>query len=200
MLARVDSRIRFLNSRLYASTEASNGTSPCGSNSGGNSNRHHLQSARSLRALTSLGAIAGNLFAKDPSQLCPTMECHIGRFLAFPRVMFAADVREAAWSRRTATITLRAVALIRLAVCWMRTAVCGLRGHDMVLDFEPERLSLRCLACGARTQGWTIDVKPAYRPRRHINSTPVPRLDGIPRAAPGRRYEPESPGIQLKAA
>jgi hypothetical protein len=79
------------------------------------------------------------------------------------------------------TTAVRAFGLLRFGVRWMRQAVCALRGHDMVLQFEPDRLSLGCLACGARTTGWTIDVNPAYRRR-------------------GRRYEPESPGTHLKAA
>jgi len=94
--------------------------------------------------------------------------------------MFAGRVHFTDWPPQ-GTTAVRASGLVRLGLRWMREAVCALRGHDMVLLFEPDRLSLGCLACGARTKGWTIDVNPAYRRR-------------------GRRYEPQSPGTQLKAA
>ena len=94
--------------------------------------------------------------------------------------MLAARVHIGDWSLDD-TKAVRAFGFLRFGVCWMRQAVCALRGHDMVLQFEPDRLCLGCLACGARTRGWTIDVNPAYRRR-------------------GRRYKSESPGTQLKAA
>lgn len=34
--------------------------------------------------------------------------------------------------------------------------LCGLRGHDEVLHFERNRLSLRCLSCGHQTAGWNL--------------------------------------------
>jgi hypothetical protein len=80
--------------------------------------------------------------------------------------MFHADVHAAKWPLHIPTGTIRAIALLRLVACRVREAICGLRGHDMVLHFEPQRLSLRCLGCGVHTQGWTIDVKPIYRNRR----------------------------------
>jgi hypothetical protein len=51
------------------------------------------------------------------------------------------------------------------------------RGHDMVLHFEAERLSLQCLACGARTQGWTIDINdlPGVPPTNRQPDCPSPR-------------------------
>jgi hypothetical protein len=92
---------------------------------------------------------------------------HVGRFVAFRPVMFAARSHAASCSLQDATTATRAITRMRLGVWHLREAVCGRRGHDMVLHFEPERLSLQCLACGARTQGWTIDVNPVYRrPRR----------------------------------
>lgn len=44
-----------------------------------------------------------------------------------------------------------------------RRLLCGLQGHTGVLHFEPTRLSLRCLRCGAETPGWAIDVQPRFR-------------------------------------
>jgi hypothetical protein len=83
----------------------------------------------------------------------------------------------------------------------VREAVCGLRGHDMVLHFEPDRLSLECLACGARTQGWALDVNPVYRrPRRKAGSQAVHRFDRSAPNGPTRQYESESSEDQLTAA
>ena len=45
----------------------------------------------------------------------------------------------------------------------------------MVLHFEPERLSLRCLGCGVRTQGWAIPVNPIYRIHRSYKSSRASR-------------------------
>jgi hypothetical protein len=44
--------------------------------------------------------------------------------------------------------------------------VCGLRGHEMVLHYEPDRLSLRCFSCGAATTGWVLETRPAFRAAR----------------------------------
>ena len=37
---------------------------------------------------------------------------------------------------------------------------CGLRGHDTLLHFEDERMSLRCLSCGHETPGWELNEAP----------------------------------------
>jgi hypothetical protein len=34
--------------------------------------------------------------------------------------------------------------------------VCGLSGHNVLLSFEPGRLSLRCTSCPYQTRGWTL--------------------------------------------
>jgi hypothetical protein len=115
--------------------------------------------------------------------------------------MLAARIHAAPWSTQGATAGSRAIALAWLAAGRLREAICGLRGHDMVLHFEPERLSLQCLACGARTQGWTIEVNPVYRrPHRQIGSQAVHRLDRRSLNVPTRQYESESSGEQLTAA
>jgi len=43
----------------------------------------------------------------------------------------------------------------------VRRAICGVFGHDTLLAFEHHRLSLRCIACGHQTTGWTIGDSPA---------------------------------------
>jgi hypothetical protein len=42
------------------------------------------------------------------------------------------------------------------AATWLRRVRCGLTGHDMMLRFEPGRLSLRCHNCGQETPGWSV--------------------------------------------
>jgi hypothetical protein len=37
---------------------------------------------------------------------------------------------------------------------------CGFRGHDALLHFEGERISLRCVSCGHETPGWDLDATP----------------------------------------
>ena len=43
--------------------------------------------------------------------------------------------------------------------------LCGLSGHEMLRQFEKDRVSLGCVRCGAQTPGWKIDVNPAFRRR-----------------------------------
>ncbi|HEY1911986.1 MAG TPA: hypothetical protein VGG73_13760 [Vicinamibacterales bacterium] len=48
----------------------------------------------------------------------------------------------------------------------MRQAFCGLHGHDTLLHFEQERMSLRCVSCGHETPGWSLDeAKPTVTVR-----------------------------------
>ena len=34
--------------------------------------------------------------------------------------------------------------------------LCGLSGHELVLNAEPGRLSLKCMSCPYETAGWAI--------------------------------------------
>ena len=45
-------------------------------------------------------------------------------------------------------------------LAWLSQAVCGLRGHDTLLNFEEERMSLRCVSCGHETPGWELNEVP----------------------------------------
>jgi hypothetical protein len=40
---------------------------------------------------------------------------------------------------------------------WLRQACCGLRGHDEMLQFGRERMSLKCASCGHETHGWVLN-------------------------------------------
>jgi hypothetical protein len=43
---------------------------------------------------------------------------------------------------------------------WLQQATCGLGGHDTLLHFEGERMSLRCVSCGHETPGWELNEAP----------------------------------------
>ena len=53
---------------------------------------------------------------------------------------------------------------------------CGIHGHEIMLRFEPNRLSLQCSLCGYSTEGW--EVGRPMTARRHANN---------PQARPDRR-------------
>ena len=42
----------------------------------------------------------------------------------------------------------------------MRQMLCGLHGHDTLLQFEQERMFLRCVSCGHETPGWELNEAP----------------------------------------
>ncbi|MGH9143503.1 MAG: hypothetical protein ACRD2I_20390 [Vicinamibacterales bacterium] len=39
----------------------------------------------------------------------------------------------------------------------IKQTLCGLGGHDTLLHFEDERMSLRCVSCGHETPGWELN-------------------------------------------
>lgn len=44
---------------------------------------------------------------------------------------------------------------------------CGLRGHQALVHFEPDRVSLQCVRCGFQSRGWQIGkTSPLVRQRR----------------------------------
>ena len=43
---------------------------------------------------------------------------------------------------------------------WVRQMFCGLRGHDSLLQFEQDRMFLRCASCGHETRGWALNEAP----------------------------------------
>ena len=42
----------------------------------------------------------------------------------------------------------------------VRQMICGLHGHDTLLAFEQNRMSLRCVSCGHETPGWELNEAP----------------------------------------
>ena len=43
---------------------------------------------------------------------------------------------------------------------WLRQALCGLHGHDNLLQFEHDRMFLRCVSCGHESPGWDLNEAP----------------------------------------
>jgi hypothetical protein len=59
---------------------------------------------------------------------------------------------------------------------------CLVRGHDLVMQYDKNLLSLRCLACGYRTQGWALNERPPQPHSAVVRLTTARRVSG-PRAA-----------------
>ena len=39
----------------------------------------------------------------------------------------------------------------------VREAFCGLHGHDSLLQFQQDRLFLKCVSCGHESPGWDLN-------------------------------------------
>jgi len=56
--------------------------------------------------------------------------------------------------------------------------MCGLQGHDTLLQFEQDRMFLRCQSCGHETPGWDLNeappsiTTPVAEPRHHAVTQP----------------------------
>lgn len=42
----------------------------------------------------------------------------------------------------------------------VRQLWCGLHGHDSLLQFQQDRMFLRCVSCGHETPGWNLQEAP----------------------------------------
>jgi hypothetical protein len=42
----------------------------------------------------------------------------------------------------------------------LRQMYCGMHGHDTLLQFQQERMFLRCASCGHETPGWLLNEAP----------------------------------------
>jgi hypothetical protein len=42
----------------------------------------------------------------------------------------------------------------------VRQLFCALHGHDSLLQFEQERMFLRCVSCGHESPGWELNEAP----------------------------------------
>jgi hypothetical protein len=39
----------------------------------------------------------------------------------------------------------------------VREIFCGIHGHEHLLQFQPDRMYLRCLSCGHESSGWELN-------------------------------------------
>ena len=73
----------------------------------------------------------------------------------------------------------------------LRQVMCGLHGHDTLLQFEQDRMFLRCVSCGHETPGWALNeaaptpTVPAVTLRVEPTATPIvqPQLISARRVA-----------------
>jgi hypothetical protein len=54
----------------------------------------------------------------------------------------------------------------------LRRVLCGLRGHDTIMEFEHDRLSLRCMSCSFRTRGWSLGSNTSNGPSVNLKGSP----------------------------
>jgi hypothetical protein len=62
-------------------------------------------------------------------------------------------------------------------VAKMRQVICGMHGHDTLLQFEHDRMFLRCVSCGHESPGWELTETPPTiteqgDARRHLLARP----------------------------
>jgi len=67
--------------------------------------------------------------------------------------------------------------------CQLVRLCCGLQGHQILLHFEPNKLSLQCVLCGYESEGWEVGRpmtarrlanNPQARPERRRTLRPLP--------------------------
>jgi hypothetical protein len=67
----------------------------------------------------------------------------------------------------------------------VRQTFCGMHGHDSLVQFERERMFLKCVSCGHESPGWALDKKtpPTVKNREDRRPARSPRLVGVRRIA-----------------
>ena len=64
---------------------------------------------------------------------------------------------------------------------------CGMTGHDVLLRYEPTRLSLQCATCGYESPGWDLEPARALASRRALDAEPVLEPERGRRSRPAAR-------------
>src|SRR5687767_15148955 len=67
----------------------------------------------------------------------------------------------------------------------VRQVICGIHGHDTLLQFERDRICLKCVSCGHETPGWALTETPPPATVRDDNRRRAlrPQLVGARRIA-----------------
>jgi hypothetical protein len=61
---------------------------------------------------------------------------------------------------RTVTDDAHAEGLRGRALDRLRQMICAVRGHDAFLQFQRNRMFLRCVSCGHESPGWALTEAP----------------------------------------
>ena len=56
----------------------------------------------------------------------------------------------------------------------IREAFCGLHGHDNMLQFEHDRMFLKCVSCGHESPGWELNDVPPPSTTSAVENRPQP--------------------------
>jgi hypothetical protein len=59
----------------------------------------------------------------------------------------------------------------------LRHLICGFGGHELVLHFEHDHLSLQCFLCGYQSSGWNLRADGYYGASSHLDSPSPPPAD-----------------------
>jgi hypothetical protein len=68
----------------------------------------------------------------------------------------------------------------------VREAFCGLHGHDNLLQFQHDRMFLKCVSCGHESPGWELnEAPPTVATHEETRRQPIarPHLIGARRIA-----------------
>ena len=55
--------------------------------------------------------------------------------------------------------------IVASALARVQQGLCGLHGHDALLQYERNRIYLRCTSCGYESPGWEVRSAVPGRPR-----------------------------------
>lgn len=55
----------------------------------------------------------------------------------------------------------------------VRAVLCGLHGHDNLLQFDRDRMYLKCTSCGYESPGWELNDAPRPKASRTEDSRPI---------------------------
>ncbi len=53
-------------------------------------------------------------------------------------------------------VDVRPHGFVASSLAWFQEAICALHGHDAILQYERNRIYLRCTSCGHETAGWEV--------------------------------------------
>ncbi|HSK08147.1 MAG TPA: hypothetical protein VK911_01115 [Vicinamibacterales bacterium] len=73
--------------------------------------------------------------------------------------------------------------IVGAALTWVQQGMCGLHGHDLLLQYERNRIYLRCTSCGRETPGWDVSRAPLSARLRNEGTRPAADLTVVRKIA-----------------